>query len=378
MRKDNQSTFIVVILIFAMIFSLLTIYAFGEKRKSDFPISAKSAALYIPETKEFIYSKNSDIRLPMASTTKIMTALIAIETCDMGDIIEIDEYSVGIEGSSAYLKVGDVLTMEELVYALLLQSANDAAVAIAEHIGGDIEGFADIMNERASQMGLCNTHFTNPHGLDNDQHYTTAKDLAVIASVALSNEDFLKIVSTKKRTFSTEERVRTYVNHNKLLSSYDGCVGVKTGYTKRCGRCLVSAAIRDGLLLVSVTLDAPSDWQDHKKMLDFGFDNYEKISFTQPMGELYNISVLGGEESHLTVLNTEGASLVIKKGNHIIESHPKLMRFATAPISQGEIMGEVIYTIDGKEAARIELVATKDIKAKKEKGFFNKILSFFK
>ena len=378
MKRNNQSTIIAIILILAIMFSLMTIYAFGEGKENDICVSARSATLFIPENGEFIYSKNSEQRLPMASTTKIMTALIALEMCDMNETIEIGESASGIEGSSAYLKVGDTLTMEELIYALLLQSANDAAVAIAEYIGGNIAGFADIMNERASQMGLNNTNFTNPHGLDDDEHYTTARDLAIIAGVALSNDDFVKIVSTKKRTFSTEDRVRTYVNHNKLLSSYEGCIGVKTGYTKRCGRCLVSAAVRDDLLLVSVTLDAPNDWSDHKKMLDFGFDSYEKITFADKMAEVYKIGVLGSDESEMIVLNTESASAIVKKGSYITESHPKLMRFATAPIKRGDIMGEIIYTIEGKEAARVDLVATKDINVKKEKGLFSKILSFFK
>ena len=227
-RHDNLVGIVSVIAIFLLLFSLLGLYPSAEVKRVGFKISAKSAVLYVPETDNFIYSKNSRERLPMASTTKIMTALIAIEECEGDEVVKIDDSAIGVEGSSAYLRQGDELTMNELVYALLLQSANDAAVAIACHIGGSIEGFADIMNKRAVYLGLSNTHFENPHGLDDENHYTTAEDLAKLAGAALANTKFKEIASTYKKSFVTEERSRTYVNHNKLLKMYDGCIGVKT------------------------------------------------------------------------------------------------------------------------------------------------------
>lgn len=377
MKQDNINTYIAVLLLMAILFSLLTIYAFGEGKDATFATSARSAVLYLPENDSILYSKNADERMPMASTTKIMTALVALEESDFSDVVEIDDSAIGVEGSSAYLRQGDVLTMEELVYALLLQSANDAAVAIACHIGGDVEGFSDLMNEKANELGLTDTHFTNPHGLDDKEHYTTARELAIIASAALENPSFRKIVSTYKRTFSTEERVRTYVNHNKLLNLYDGCIGVKTGFTKRSGRCLVGAAEKDGLCFVTVTLDAPSDWSDHKKMLDFGYSTLEKLTLSEPFDHIYKIPVLDGTSDTLLVANCLGAEVIRERDGKKPEEQVKLIRYGIAPIARGDILGEIIYTVDGKETARVPLAAIETVEKKKQDGFLNKILSIF-
>lgn len=377
MKKSKINTYVVFLLITALIFSLLTIYAFGDHGSVGFSLSAKSAALYQPETESFIFCKNADEPMPMASTTKIMTALVAIKNSSEDELVAIDDSAIGIEGSSAYLRQGDVLTMEELLYALLLQSANDAAVAIACHIGGGIDGFASLMNEEAERLGLTNTHFTNPHGLDDDDHYTTASELAIIAAEAMKNDSFRKIVSTNKRVFATEDRTRIYINHNKLLRLYDGCIGVKTGFTKRCGRCLVGAAEKDGLTFISVTLNAPNDWNDHKKMLDHGFDSLERIVLASELDHIYKIPVLDGEDDFLTVCNTEGAEIITERGEHRISESVRLVKYAVAPIKRGDILGEIIYTLDGKELKRIPLIATENLNKKETQGFFDKILSIF-
>lgn len=378
MKRNNPYIFVAVMLIFILLFSVMTIYAFGEKKNTKTNVSARSAALYLPETKTFLYTKNSSVPMPMASTTKIMTALIALEHSELSDMVKIDDSAIGTEGSSAYLRRGDVLAMEELLYALLLQSANDAAVAIACHIGGDVSGFADLMNEKALALGLSNTHFTNPHGLDDKEHYTTAEDLAIIASQAMEDPTFRKIASTYKKSFVTDERSRTYVNHNKLLMGYEGCIGVKTGYTKRSGRCLVSAADRDGLSYIAVTLDAPNDWNDHRAMLDFGYEKMEKIQFATNYDHLYKIPVICGKEEFLYAANTDEASVIMEKGEHEVKEYVKLVRYAIAPINKGDILGEIIYTLDGKESARVQIVATKSIEKKENQNFFNKILSLIK
>lgn len=375
--KRNINIYIALIIITALIFSLLTIFAFGQESNHKISISARSAALYQPETDTFLYLKNSNNTMPMASTTKIMTALIATERAQLSDVVIIDKNAVGIEGSSAYLKEGEKLTMEELLYALLLQSANDAAVAIAYHIGGDLQRFVSLMNDKAESLGLKNTHFTNPHGLDNEEHYTTAEDLAKIAAEALKNETFRTIASTYKKTFSSAERSRTYVNHNKLLRMYDGCIGIKTGFTKRSGRCLVSAAERDGLSFISVTLDAPSDWSDHKKMLDLGYDTMEKVVLSQENEYCYKIPVINGENDSLRVINSDELSIITEKTKNTPESRVKLVRYAIAPINEGDILGEVIFTTEGKEVGRINLVAAETIPERRNTSFFNKIISFF-
>ena len=375
-RQDNAVEILKIFAIALLLFSLLGLYPSAEGRSARFNLSARAAALYVPETDTFIYSKNLNERLPMASTTKIMTALIALEECKGDEVVVIDAESVGIEGSSAYLREGDRLTMEELTYALLLQSANDAAVAIARHIGGSIEDFADIMNERASALGLSDTHFENPHGLDSTEHYTTAHDLAKIAAAALENTKFREIASTYKKTFATEERSRTYVNHNKLLNMYAGCIGVKTGFTKKSGRCLVGAAERDGLTFVTVTLDAPSDWADHRTMLDYGYEMLEKISFAEPMEYEYNIPVIDGNADEILVRNTDSASLIRAREHREIETHVRLSRFAVAPVCEGDILGEIIFTIDGEVCARVNLVAATDVD-KKSKTIWERITSLF-
>lgn len=370
-NRNTQIIFLTVILATILAFSFMTIYASSE---AGVAVSARAAVLYEPETESILYSKNDSERLPMASTTKIMTALIAVENADICEEVRIGGEAVGVEGSSAYLTEGEILTMEELLYALLLQSANDAAVAIACHVGGSIEGFADMMNEKASELSLTDTHFENPHGLDAQEHYTTARELAKIAAAALENDTIRMVAATYKKTFSTEERTRTYVNHNKLLKLYDGAIGVKTGFTKRCGRCLVGAAERDGLTLISVTLDAPDDWRDHSKMLDYGYSKIEKITFAEPYEHEYEVSVLGREGKAIKVTNDEGASLVLLRGEHDVCEYVKLSRFAAAPVKCGDILGEVIYTLDGEVAARISLVATEDVSEPKEDNLLKRML----
>ena len=377
MKKTNLNLYVIILLLAAVIFSFLTIYAFGEHRSAYPSVSGRAAVLYQPESDLVLYAKNADQRLPMASTTKIMTALIALETCKLDEVVDIDDSAIGTEGSSAYLRLGDQLTVEELLYALLLQSANDAAVAIACHIGGDVDGFSSIMNERAASLGLSDTHFTNPHGLDHKKHYTTALDLARITAEAMRNEKFCEITSTYKKTFATEERSRTYVNHNKLLNQYDGCIGVKTGFTKKSGRCLVSAAERDGLRFITVTLNAPSDWADHTAMLNFGFATLEKVIISTENDHIYKLPVIDGEKDCITVTNKSGFDMIVERADRNINEQVRLVRYAIAPIREGDRLGEIIYSIDEEVVTRIPLVATESVNKKENVGLFKKILSIF-
>ena len=227
-------------------------------------LSAESAILIEASTGDVVMEKNCDTRLPMASTTKIMTALTALSIASPETPIVTDAAAVGVEGSSIYLTEGETLTLEQMLYALMLESANDAAEAIAIGLCKSKEAFADEMNRIADEMGLTDTHFVNPHGLDDEEHYTTARELSTIALHAMQNELFRTIVSTRKTTIphSGEDAERLLVNHNKLLRIYEDCIGVKTGFTKRSGRCLVSAAERDGVELIAVTLNAPNDWDE--------------------------------------------------------------------------------------------------------------------
>ena len=271
-------------------------------------LSAQNAILMEAQTETVIFQKDADVRRPMASTTKIMTALVALDKMPTDTVIEVSPLAVGVEGSSVYLFAGEKLTLEELLYAMLLESANDAAAAIAIAIGGSVDGFAALMNQKATDMGLVDTHFTNPHGLDHPDHYTTARELALIAAEALKVPALRDIVSTRQKTISHGQTngVRLLINHNKLLRSYDGCIGVKTGFTKKSGRCLVSAAERDGITLIAVTLHAPNDWKDHEVLLDHGFSSYESVTLCEPGDYTQPLWVVSGTQSYVMVENRDG------------------------------------------------------------------------
>ena len=335
-------------------------------------LSAECATLYDAESRHLLYEKNADTRHAMASTTKIMTALVALEALPLDTRVTIPAEAAGIEGSSVYLKADEVYTLEALLYALLLQSANDAAEAIACAVAGSVTAFADMMNTRAATLGLSNTHFDNPHGLDSATHYTTASDLAIIACAALENADFYKIVSSRRYSFCglNGENPRTLINHNKLLYLYDGAVGVKTGFTKKCGRCLVSAAERDGVLLVAVTLDAPSDWSDHTKLLDYGFLRIERrliaaagsLSFSQP---LFNAP------GKAMVTNSEDITLIMERDDAAPVPRLELFPAPTAPIKKGALAGSITYTSKDGRTVTSPLVYTEDIPLQKsQKGWF--------
>ena len=298
---NRNKLIIAAIALFALLFSLFTMVAFSK----SLSVSARSAAVYEPTTETFIYENNMNARLPMASTTKIMTARVVLRSCDdLSKEITIDERVVGIEGSSAYFKGGEVYTVLDLMHIMMLRSANDVACQLALTFGGDFDTFSDMMNSTASEIGATNTNFTNPSGLDDNGHYTTAHDLALITAAALKHDAFKEIVSKTKYTATelSSGNTHLYVNHNKLLKIYDGCTGVKTGFTKKSGRCLVSAAERDGLTFISVTLDAPNDWSDHTTLLDFGYDTLEKITLSESGEFIYKLPIIDGTKNTLLIL----------------------------------------------------------------------------
>ena len=366
----DREKIIITVIILTLVFSLFTIFVSSDSIPS---VSARAAALYEPESGSFLFNKNANTRLGMASTTKILTALIAIEKLSPDEEITVDDNAVGIEGSSIYLEHGEKMRAIDLIYSVMLQSANDAAAALAYRISGGIDEFASLMNDKVSEYGLNDTHFTNPHGLDSKEHYTTAHDLAIISAKALENDTFKKIVSTRKTSIESSLKTRVLVNHNKLLSSYDGCIGVKTGYTKKSGRSLVSAAEKDHLTMISVTIDAPNDWSDHKKMLDYGYSLLEaKILATE--GEYkYDIPVMNGNCDYVSVSNKEELKLITKKDGKRIKSQVKLNRFISAPVSEGDVLGEVVFSLEGKTIGSVELTADFSVNSTQRKKF-----SFFK
>lgn len=275
-RKKQISLFV----LFAYLVSLFSLPA-AQAAPS---VSAQAAALIDVESGRVLYEKQGYAKMRVASLTKIMTAIVAIEEGNLDEVVTVPDKAIGTEGSSIYLRHGEKLTLEQLLYGLMLRSGNDAAVAIAHHIGGSLEGFARLMNEKADYLGLTQTHFTNPHGLDDsNQHYSSAVEMAKISAYALKNEDFRRIVSTKvtKIPQHGEKWDRKLINKNKMLHLYEGADGVKTGYTKLAKRCLVSSATRDGRQLAVVTLNAPNDWSDHAQLLDYGFQTFERAELVK-------------------------------------------------------------------------------------------------
>lgn len=249
--------------------------------QQSFCQNAKSAVLLDGKSGAVLYEKNAYTRLPMASTTKIMTALTVINYANIDHIITIDQKASKIEGSSIYLKAGEKLSVIDLLYGLMLESGNDAATALAIGCFGSEKNCVDKMNELCNSLGLIDTHFDNVHGLDSENHYTTSYELARITAEAMKNPLFKTIVSSKNYTTSSENP-KYFSNHNRLLRTYDGAIGVKTGYTSLAGRCLVTSAQRDDELYIAVTLgNDKSDWQDHSMMLDFAFENYSCVEIAQ-------------------------------------------------------------------------------------------------
>ena len=340
-------------------------------------VSAKSAVLIEVESGEIILAKNIDERLPMASTTKIMTALVAIENADISKTVSVSPEAVGVEGSSVYLYAEERLTLEDLLYAMMLESANDAATAIAIEVGGSVEGFAALMNDKARTMGLTDTSFENPHGLDGEDHYTTAYELALITREAMSNQKFREICTTYKKTIPLNETegVRLLINHNKLLRSYDGAIGVKTGFTKKSGRCLVSAAERGGLEFIAVTLGAPDDWRDHSAMLDYGFSLYEARVLCDIGSFSYIMPLSGGDTDHVMLENAQKITVILPRGTNEIKCVVELPKFCLAPIREGEEIGKLVYYLNGERIAESAIIAKASAGSTLTKGFFARIFN---
>ena len=368
--KDIRAWLISFFIIVSIILTSLAVLASAEEKRY---YSAKAATLYNPDTATFLYEKNADERLPMASTTKIMTALVVLESLSLEQTVNVNPLACGVEGSSIYLKPGDTLTVRDLLYSLLLRSANDAALALAYEVADSVEAFAELMNARAESIGLKDTSFRNPHGLDSDEHYTTAKDLALIAAEAMNNADFLEIVSTYKYSFPLGDSIRTVVNHNKLLKQYDGVIGVKTGYTKKCGRCLVGAARRNGITLITVTLDAPDDWRDHKSLFNFGFTTLKSTMISELVATDYNLNVIGGKRENVSV-TIDNSSPLIGKNDDVFTAEISIDSFISAPVKKFETLGEIYIYKNGELYETRKLISNESV----ERTIDKSLLDLFK
>ena len=334
--------------------------------------SATAFVLYCADNGKVLLSEDEDTRLPMASTTKIMTTLLTLEAAaDENRVVEFTEEMVA-EGSSMYLRIGEKVRLYDLAVGMMMQSGNDAANAAAIGIAGSIDAFAALMNEKARQIGMTNSHFVTPSGLDEEEHYSTAHDMALLMAYALKNDDFAYLTaqtSMEVHFVYPADRFVTYTNHNKLLRLYDDCIGGKTGYTDQSGRCLVSAAKREGMTLIAVTLDDPDDWDDHIALYEYGFENYTAVT---PTDEDHSIRVMGGTADDVKLYSDDTQPLIVpKKDGDSIKTQVFLPPFVYAPTEEGTVAGKVVYTLNGSVIGESPLYYSESVAYDdRKRGFF--------
>ncbi len=372
--------------VFAAILIALGILPFrsGEVCCAEEPeISAKAAVLISADTGEIIYEHNSSKKLPMASTTKIMTTLLCLESGGLYEEFVVDSEAIRVEGSSMGLREGDIVTKYALCCGMLLPSGNDAANAAAVRIAGNIEDFAVMMNDRARKMGLSRTFFVTPSGLEGEGHGSSAYDMAILAREALKNEMFREICSQTsiQLEFGNPPYKRWLKNTNKLLTMCDGVYGVKTGFTDEAGRCLVSACSRDGMELICVTLNDRNDWEDHSRLYDYGFSCVRKTEI--PLPDEFELDLAGADSDKLTVALKELPVTVTSSGidTEKISFRVIASPFVYAPVNCGDEAAQLEISFGGREIRRIPLYAKEDAGVKKhksspkKKNWFEKIIS---
>ena len=329
-------------------------------------VSAQSAVVLTADTGTVLFEKDGHTPRPVASTTKIMTALLALEAAqERGDpLVDITQEMVAVEGSSMGLQAGDSISLTGLAAGMLLASGNDAANAAALYLDGSLESFAARMNQRAAALGMEDTHFVTPSGLDGEDaqglgHLSTAYDMALLARAALEDQAFRQLCSSPSLAVEFAEPVKrvTYTNHNKLLTQYQGCVGVKTGFTKEAGRCLVSAAERDGALLIAVTLNAPNDWEDHTALLDYGFTQVEPYPLAGGDVRL-TVPVVGSPVEVVSLRGSNGGEVTLPLGQGAqVERVVHAPKFLYAPVEAGEQVGEICWYLEGQLLGSAPLTA---------------------
>ena len=338
-------------------------------------VEADAYILMSADTGEVFAGKDIPARLPMASTTKIMTGLLAAESGPLDQLYTVSAEDVDTEGSMLGLKAGDQLTLRDLMTGMLLKSGNDAAACVASVVAGD--RFVERMNEKAAQLGMADTHFTNPSGLPDDEHYSSAYDMAVLARAALQNPDFAAICGSSEAAIAVSGTRWHLRNSNRLLREMEGAVGMKTGFTKKAGRCLVSAATRDGATLICVTLHCYDDWRVHKDLMDYGFGTGDRQS-TDPT-YVATLDVVGGTEETVTVrVESDLEELLLKDGSSLKKT-VNLPPFLYAPVAEGQVVGEILYAAGEGDALRVEIVTSQGAAAKEssQKGFWQWLLGLF-
>jgi serine-type D-Ala-D-Ala carboxypeptidase (penicillin-binding protein 5/6) len=368
-RRKNKKFYIYYILVFALVFVMVS-----KEVQAAPSLSAQRAVLMDGDTGRVLYEKDAHSKSRIASITKIMTAVLAVESGRMDEDVTVSENASGTEGSSLYLKAGEKIKLEDLVYGLMLRSGNDSAVAIAEFVGGSLEGFVHLMNQKAAEIGMKDSHFSNPHGLDDhEDHYSTAYDMALLTKYAMENDLYKKIAGTKVHTAPNPEEKwdRKWKNKNRLVTElYKYSTGGKTGYTKRAKRTLVSTASKDGENLIAVTLNAPDDWNDHIGMFEYGFDQFdykivlEKGEITKFDDEFYKDKVYVKRDSILSLQSGEEESVRIEY--KMLKPKKEWKENRNVP----EVVGKAVIYLGDEEADNLPVYFKGEREPEKEKSWW--------
>ncbi len=349
----------------AFVVAFCAIFAYNvNDSKAEVGVTAKSAILIEASTGRILFEQNAYEKRPMASTTKVMTAILALENCDPNDTVVVSDNASGVGGSSIWLSAGEHMPLTDMLFGLMLSSGNDAAIAIAEHVAGSVDEFVAMMNAKAQEIGAYNTHFVNPNGLPADDHYTTAYDLALICAYAMRNAYFNEIVKTQYKTIPWEghEWDRVCKNKNKLLWNYEGGNGIKTGYTDAAGKCLCAAAKRTGMQLIAVVLDAPDMFNDCTRLLDYGFENYSLHTLMKSGEHVGDINVAHGMEEGFSVYTDQDVSYPLTEEEYArVQKKIYIESAIEAPVSKGQLVGTIDIWLDGKRVYSSNLTAPKEI-----------------
>lgn len=345
---------------FCICIVLIVLNSIFSADAASLQVSAKSAVLICADSGQILFEQNANEKMPMASTTKILTALLAIENLSLESVITIGEEVMHVEGTSLGLKPGDCIRVYDLLVGLMLASGNDAANAVAIAVSGSFEAFTDLMNRRAQKIGMTNSSFATPSGLDDAKHYSTAYDMALLTRNALQNEVFADIVGKNTATIRIGEKKIWLKNHNRLLQSYSGMTGVKTGFTKKSGRCLVTSAERDGNTLIAVTLNAPDDWSDHRAMLDYGFSVCERFAITGDALQYY-VDVVGGKQNGVCCVASTVPMYSAKEPLTNVRLRVEIQPFVYAPVKKGDIVGTLTWYHNETVITQTPLCATDNI-----------------
>ena len=360
------------------------------KNADELKLNARVGLIFDRNSKTILYEKNGLKQVPMASTTKIMTAIVVLENSNLNDIVTISKKAAGTGGSRLGLKANDKITVHDLLYGLMLKSGNDAAVALAEHVGGGIEGFADLMNKKASEMGLINSHFVTPHGLDQEKHYTTAYELACMADYALNIPKFKEVVNSKSYNITINARSSLIGNTNELLGNLNGVYGVKTGFTNGAGRCLVTACKRNDLDIITIVLGADTKkirTLDSIKLIEYAYKNYEVIDIEKNIKEEFEnwkylnekriyINKAKQKNIDLEIENLDYSKIAVKRTDiDNVKIEINSLYYLEAPVEEGRVIGSAKVQIAGKTIANLSIKNKQIIEKKNIFDYFIDFLS---